>query len=132
MSAAAALAYEAGYEVSGCDLKVDSPYIIKLSQLNVPIYEGQNTSHLTGQDLLIVTPAVMFLDPIPEEVKIAKKEGKLMTWQEFLGREIQKGKKVIAVAGTHGKSTSTAMLSLILEQAGLDPSVMIGATVKEW
>lgn len=55
-----------------------------------------------------------------------------MTWQEFMGRYLHKDKFVICVAGTHGKSTTTALAGLLLEAAGLDPTVEIGANVPSW
>jgi len=55
-----------------------------------------------------------------------------LSWQEFQGKYLQKDKMVIAVAGTHGKSTVTAMLGLVLESAGFDPTVEVGAMVPQW
>jgi UDP-N-acetylmuramate--alanine ligase len=55
-----------------------------------------------------------------------------MTWQEFMGKYLHKNKLLICVAGTHGKSTTTTMAGLLLEQAGLDPTVEVGATVPAW
>lgn len=128
MSAAAALAKANGFTVDGCDKSLDSPYIEKLkSEINIS--EGHASSHLESKDLLVVTPAVYFDEPKPEEFSLAKN---VMTWQEFMGKHLQKGKEVIAVSGTHGKSTTTSMLSLVFEEAGLDPSVMVGAKVATW
>lgn len=128
MSGAAALAKAYGYEIDGCDLNVDTPYIEKLKK-EVDVFEGHSPAHLKDSRLLVVTPAVYFDEPHPEEFLQAENK---MTWQEFMGKYLQKGKEVVAVAGTHGKSTTTAMLSLIFESAGMDPSVMVGAKVPSW
>lgn len=132
MSAVALLAHHQGYEVSGCDLLEDTPYLKKLKKLNIPIFVDHDPRHLDEVDILAVTPAALFQDKKHLELVRGKKLKKTMTWQNFLGQYLQKDKKVICIAGTHGKSTITGMVSLLFEAADLDPSVMIGATVKEW
>lgn len=112
----AQLASKMGYEVTGCDLEDG----------------GHNASHLEGVDLVVVTPAVFYQSAGEPEFIQAKKKGIVMTWQEFLGKVLFKGKKVIAIAGTHGKSTTTAMASKVLIDAGFDPTVVLGANVPEW
>lgn len=128
MSAAAALAKAAGFDVDGCDININTPYVEKLKK-DVSIHSGHSPKHLKDTDLLVVTPAVYFDEPRPDELVEAKKA---MAWQAFMGQELQNEKEVICVAGTHGKSTTTAMLSLVFEAAKLDPTVMIGATVRNW
>jgi UDP-N-acetylmuramate--alanine ligase len=110
------LAKRMGYRVSGCDLKTG----------------GHDIVHLKNVDLVVVTPAVFYQSGKHPEVVEAKKRGILMTWQEFLGKYLHKGKKVICVAGTHGKSTITAMAGKLLQDAGFDPLVVVGAKVPEW
>ncbi len=132
MSGVAMIAKSQGYEVSGCDLNIGTPYIDKLKESGIKIYKGQSEDHLEKVDIIAVTPAVFFQNEKHPEILLAKQEDKLMTWQEFLGKYLQKDKEVICIAGTHGKSTTTAMASILFEKAGLDPNVMIGANVKEW
>lgn len=134
MSAVAAIAAHQGYLVSGCDLDPDSEYLKDLKKdLKFRFDKGHDPQHLKGIDLLIITPAVTSFDPQNRELVEAKKKGiPILTWQEFMGRYLQQGKFVIAVAGTHGKSTTTAMIGLILEEAGLDPTVEVGAIVSLW
>ena len=132
MSAVALIAHNQGYKVSGCDLVESTPYIDKVKKLKIPVFVGHDPKHLKDVDILAVTPAAFFQSKMHTEVTNAQKKKILMTWQKFLGKHLHKGKKVICIAGTHGKSTTTAMAGLLLENAGLDPSVMIGATVKEW
>ncbi len=126
MSAVAMLANAAGYEVDGCDQSPATPYMKELAQINIKT--GHSKDHVKGK-ILVISPAISFIKPTPDEVRAAKK---VITWQELLGKEIVQDKSVIAVAGTHGKSTTTAMLALIFEQAKLDPGVMIGAKVPQW
>lgn len=130
-SACAAIAKSYGYKISGCDLSPTDEFTKPLE--GVDILKGHSGSHLTNVDLLVVTPAIFSLDPNNEELAQAKKRKiKTLTWQQFLGRNLAKDKFVIAVCGTHGKSTTTAMIGKLLEDANLDPTIMLGANVKKW
>jgi UDP-N-acetylmuramate--alanine ligase len=83
--------------------------------------------------ILAITPAITSLDPDNSELVAAKEKGiEVLTWQEFTGKYLMKDKKVIAVCGTHGKSTTTAMIAKILEDNGDDPTVILGAVIPEW
>ena len=132
MSAVAQIAHAQGYEVSGCDLNLDTPYIVKVKKLGIPIFSGHTEKHLENIDILAVTPAVFFQSTHNPELTTAKSQGILMTWQEFMGNYLHKNKFLICVAGTHGKSTTTTMAGLLLEAAGFDPTVEVGATVPAW
>lgn len=116
MSAVAEIAKAYGFEVSGCDLKTG----------------GHDVSHLEDVDILAVTPAVYFLSKQHPELVEGQQRGIVMTWQEFMGKYLHKDKFVVCVAGTHGKSTTTALAGLLLEAAHLDPTVELGATVPPW
>ncbi len=116
-SAAAAIAKAQGFKVSGCDKEL----------------KGHSPQHIKKIDILAVTPAIFSLDPQNPELLEAQKLGiPIMTWQEFMGKYLQKNKFVIAVAGTHGKTTTTAMIGKLLEDGGLDPTVELGAEVSKW
>lgn len=132
MSAVAMIAHHRRFRVSGCDLQKDTPYLKKLKEVNIPIFTGHAASHLKGVDICAVTPAAFYRSKYHPEFAKAKRYKKLMTWQEVLGNYLHKDKEVICVAGTHGKSTTTAMAALMFERAMKDPSVVIGAKVKEW
>lgn len=116
VSAAATIAKAYGFEVSGCDLKTG----------------GHDVKHLEGVDILAVTPAVYFLSKQHPELIEGQRLGIAMTWQEFMGKYLHKDKQVICVAGAHGKSTTTALAGLLLEAAGFDPTVELGAPVPAW
>lgn len=132
VSGVSLLAYKEGFRVSGCDLERETPYLPKVKKYIPDIYVGHDASHLEGIDLVVVSPAVFFQSADNDEVIEAKKRGILITWQEFLGKYLHQGKKVICVTGTHGKSTTTAMVGKLLEDAGLDPLVSLGAKVEKW
>lgn len=107
----AKLSERMGYKVSGCDIESG----------------GHSASHLAGIDLVVTTPAVYYQSKGEDEYKLADKKGILISWQEFLGKYLMKEKKVIAVCGTHGKSTTTAMAVKLLTDNGFDPSAVLGA-----
>ena len=132
MSAVASIALVYGFKVSGCDLSGPTIYTRYLEKKGVKILKGHDVSHLKDVDILTVTPAVFDLSPDHPELLEAKKKKMVLTWQEFMGRFLQEGKFVLCVAGTHGKTTVTAMLGLVLEQAGFDPTVELGAIVPQW
>ena len=134
-SAAASLAQAQGFEITGCDLEPHNEFTtqFKSSQL----LKGHSASHLGGGgtniDILAVTPAIFSLDPDNDELREAKKRGiRILTWQEFVGEYLTKDKFVIAICGTHGKTTTTAMIAQILEDADLDPTVLLGAIHPKW
>jgi UDP-N-acetylmuramate--alanine ligase len=131
MSAAALIAKGQGYFVSGCDLLKHTPYIEKVKEAGVEVYFGHDREHVSDVDIVCVTPSVFYQNKSHPEV-IAGRRKKLMTWQQFLGEYLQVNKYVIGITGTHGKSTTTSMAALLLEEAGFDPTVQVGATVREW
>lgn len=129
-SAVAGIAGSYGFEVSGCDLNPDSAYS---KNLGITIKNGHSPNHMEGIDLLVISPAVTRLNPNSPEIINAKKlKIPVLTWQQFQGKYLQTGKFVIAVAGAYGKSTTTAMISQTLIDAGLDPICEVGAKVLSW
>ena len=116
VSGVAKLAQNLGYTVTGCDLETG----------------GHSVDHLKNIDLVVVTPAVFYQNDNHPEILEARRLDVLMTWQEFLGKYLLEGKKLICIAGTHGKSTTTAMAGKLLIDNGFDPIVVLGATVPEW
>ncbi len=125
ISGVAYLAEKFGYEVSGCDLEANTAY-------RKGIVQGHSASHVPEADLVVVSPAVLYQSGNNPEIIEAKKQNKLMTWQEFLGTVLLKNKKLICIAGTHGKSTTTAMAGKMLIDAGFNPTIVVGAFVPEW
>ena len=128
ISAVAQMAHAAGEIVSGCDQRA-SATVRALEQAGIAVRIGHSAEHLDEVDTLVISPAVPALDPHNPELLAAQQRGlQVITWQEMLG-ELMRGKCVLSVSGVHGKGTTTAMLSLMLVDAGLDPTCEIGAVV---
>ncbi len=128
ISAIAQMAQIAGETVSGCDQRA-SATTQALERVGIPIAIGHDAAHLADIDTLVISPAIPALDPHNPELVAAREEGKrVITWQELLG-DLMHDKCVLSVSGVHGKGTATAMLSLMLVDAGLDPTCEIGAIV---
>lgn len=130
-SAAAAIAQAQGFEISGCDQIIENEFTKPFAKNQ--LFQNHSPEHLKNVDILAVTPAIFSLDPENPELLAAKKEEiPIMTWQEFMGQYLEKGKIVIAICGTHGKSTTTALIGTMMEDAGLDPTVELGAVIPKW
>ncbi len=117
-----------GGVVSGSDLR-PSAATDRLARLGAAIYIGHEAGNLTpGTDLVVHSAAVKADNP--ERVEAHRRGLPVLKYAEFLGRlmDLRHG---IAVAGTHGKSTTTAMVAYVLAEAGLDPSFVIGAHVPQ-
>ncbi len=128
ISAVAQMALQEGARISGCD-QTASATTSMLMQKGIAVEIGHSPEHLANADALIYVPAVVAFNPGNPELVAAQASGMLvMTWQEMLGIWMQ-GKCVLSVSGVHGKGTTTAMLALMLVNAGLDPTCEIGAIV---
>jgi UDP-N-acetylmuramate--alanine ligase len=126
MSALAKLFHAKGAVVSGSDLNASS-LTDELIARGMKIFIGHDASQLSEDvDLVIYSSAIP--ETNPERVAAKEQQIRELTYAEFLG-ELSKGYSTIAVAGTHGKSSTTAMLSLILEEAGYDPTVIVGSRI---
>jgi len=132
ISGIALMSHLQGYVVSGCDLNLETDYLEKVKKVIKKVYHGHSKDHLKRMDFLVVSPSVFFVNKNHPEVIEAKKRKILLTWEVFLGKYLQKEKEVVCISGTHGKSTTTALTGLLFEKANFDPSVVIGAKVKEW
>lgn len=132
MAPIAVIAKKSGFEVTGCDCNDVSYYSDALKKSGIDIKRGHSCEHLEGVDILAVTPAVFDINPDHPEIIEGRKRNILMTWQEFMGKYLQKDKYLIAVAGTHGKSTTTVLTGLALEAGGLDPIVEAGTIYRPW
>ncbi|OGY26266.1 MAG: hypothetical protein A2Z11_00485 [Candidatus Woykebacteria bacterium RBG_16_43_9] len=130
-SAAFAIASSQGFQVTGCDIEKTSPYLDKRLKKFVSI--GHDPAHLKNSEVIAYSPAVTSFDSDNEELVMARKRGlEVLPWDLFVAKELLKNKFVIAVAGTHGKSTVTAMVGVLLEKAGIDPTCLVGAIVVDW
>ena len=135
ISGVACIAKQNGFDVDGCDLNGDiNNYTQQLLDNNIKILSPHDPEHIKDADIVVLTPALLYKDKYKqiEETRIAMETKTTIKWQKFLGDYIMKDKNVIAVAGTHGKTTTTTLVSLILEKANFDPTVFVGGVVKEW
>lgn len=124
ISAVGKLLLQRGVEVTGSDV-IDSDTLRELEMAGATVSIGSDQKRVSNVDLVIYSSAV------PEDDPERAAAGKQTSYFEFLG-ELSKEYKTIVVSGTHGKSTTTAMLGLILEAAGLDPTVVVGTKVPGW
>lgn len=123
MSALAEILVKSGFSVSGSDLKL-SNLTQKLSDMGVTIYEGHEKSHIVNPDVVVYTAAVK--QDNPEYIAAKEKNIPMMDRAELLGLIMKNYQYSIAVAGTHGKTTTTSMVSHILLAANVDPTIHVG------
>lgn len=133
MTALAQILQSQGIEVSGSDTKEKFFTDEVLERLKIRVIEGFDKKNMPFDvDLVIVSVAYLSQGVKNPEVDQVKKQGlPLLTYAQILGQLFQE-KYGLAVAGTHGKSTITAMLGLVLEEAGFDPTVIVGTRVIQW
>src|SRR6202167_4873778 len=122
MSGIAEVLLNLGYTISGSDLKL-SPTTERLGQLGARIYEGHNAENVAGAKALVVSSAVPESNPEVQEAR--RLQIPVIPRGELLA-ELMRLKYGIAVAGSHGKTTTTSMIATILSHAGLDPTVVVG------
>jgi UDP-N-acetylmuramate--alanine ligase len=129
----ALLAHHAGADIDGCDADTPSPYTPPLEAAGIRVSNGHDPAHLAGMDRVAVTPALRAAPDLPE-LRAAHEAGlPVVTWQAILGELMAApGRIGLAVTGTHGKSTTTALLGHLLESAGMDPTVEVGAFIEAW
>lgn len=124
----AELFLRSGGRVTGCDSR-DSHVLRDLEALGAEVSVGHDPSHVSEASALIVTAAVPADHP---EIQAARDAGILvMKRAEALGTWVAQG-RVIGIAGTHGKTTTTAMATEMLAEADMDPTGLVGGRVNEW
>ncbi|HLL12320.1 MAG TPA: UDP-N-acetylmuramate:L-alanyl-gamma-D-glutamyl-meso-diaminopimelate ligase, partial [Rubrivivax sp.] len=125
MGGLAALAQEAGHRVTGCDAAVYPPMSDQLRALGVELIEGFDADQLAlNPDIFVVGNVVKRGNPLMEALLDAGLP--YTSGPQWLAEYVLADRHVLAVAGTHGKTTTTAMLAWILEQAGLQPGFLVG------
>jgi UDP-N-acetylmuramate--alanine ligase len=129
----ALLLHHAGARIDGCDGDTPSPYTPPLDAAGIKVFSGHDPSHLAGVERVVITPALRANPDLPELVAARAAGLPIVTWQATLGELMQaEGHIGLAVTGTHGKSTTTALLGHLLESAGMDPTVEVGAFIAAW
>jgi UDP-N-acetylmuramate--alanine ligase len=125
MSGIAEVLLNLGYTISGSDLKL-TPVTDRLAELGATVYEGHRASNVAGAKALVVSSAVDEQNP---EVQEARRLQMPVIPRGELLAELMRLKYGIAVAGSHGKTTTTSMVATVLNHAGLDPTVVVGGKV---
>ncbi len=128
MSAIAEVLLSRGYKISGSDMS-ESLKTIELEKKGVTIQIGHEALHVKNAQLVIYTAAASLENP---ELVYAKENNiEMLSRSEMLGELMKEEKISIAVAGTHGKTSTTSMVSLILEHAGKEPTILVGGNLAE-
>ncbi|MEP6558789.1 MAG: Mur ligase domain-containing protein, partial [Burkholderiales bacterium] len=122
MSGIAEVLLNQGYRISGSDL-ADGPTLRRLRALGVGVFVGHDAAHVTGADAVVTSTAVQ---PDNPEVLAARARRIPVVPRAIMLAELMRLKRGIAIAGTHGKTTTTSLVASVLAEAGLDPTYVIG------
>jgi len=117
---------QAALTVSGCDQAL-SEVTERLQRLGVTVHQGHSPDHLDGVDLVVISSAVAESNA---EVREARRRGITVVRRAEMLAELMSLKYGIAVAGTHGKTTTTSLVGTMLTQSGLDPTVIVGGRLR--
>ena len=122
MSGIAEVLFNLGYTISGSDLS-DSPTLRRLGGLGIKTFVGHAADHVVGADAVVTSTAVRQDNP---EVIVAREKRIPVVPRALMLAELMRLKQGIAIAGTHGKTTTTSLVASVLAEAGLDPTFVIG------
>ena len=122
MSAIAEILHNLGYRVSGSD-QSDSAVTRRLSDLGLTVYIGHAATHIAGAQAVVTSTAVKADNP---EVTAARAARVPVVARAVLLAELMRLKQGVAIAGTHGKTTTTSLVASVLAEGGLDPTFVIG------
>lgn len=127
MSAIAKVLLEMGYHVSGSDVhKSDTTH--NLERLGARVYQGHDGDNIKGADALVISSAIAENNA---EIQAARNLNIPIFHRADIIASIMKNQKGIAVAGAHGKTTTTSMISLMMEKTGADPTIIIGGELHD-
>ena len=128
MSAIAEIMAARGLEVQGSDQK-DGANLRRLSSKGIKVFVGQCAENLEGASTVVISTAVKDTNP---ELKAAREKGLPVFSRAETLAALMKGYRTISVTGSHGKTTTTAMIGWMMVEAGLDPTVLVGGVVPAW
>lgn len=128
MSGLAEILLHEDYKVSGSDMK-DSPIINKLRKKGADVYIGHNEENLGDADLVIYTDAIS--EDNPELLEAINRNITILDRGRFLGSLMKAYDDSIAVSGTHGKTTTTGMISIILNESEIKPTILLGGELDQ-
>ena len=127
MSGIARVAHDQGIAVTGSDLK-ESRYTKQLKEVGIPVFIGHEADHIPeGNPIVVVSTAILDNNP---EYQAAKDRGLTLWHRAQALAHLGEGLKTLAVAGTHGKTTTSSMLATVLYELGEDPTFLIGGIVQ--
>jgi UDP-N-acetylmuramate: L-alanyl-gamma-D-glutamyl-meso-diaminopimelate ligase len=131
MGGLAQLARAAGHRVTGCDTNVYPPMSDQLAAAGIELVEGFAADQMGFKpDLFVIGNVVVRGNPLMEA--ILESGAPFTSGPQWIGEHLLRGKWVLAVAGTHGKTTTSAMLAKILDHAGLAPGFLIGGVPQDF
>ncbi|WP_433468614.1 UDP-N-acetylmuramate--L-alanine ligase [Spirillospora sp. CA-128828] len=122
MSGVARIMLRRGIGVSGSDAR-DSELLTQLGDLGAKVFVGHDAAHVGDADTVVVSTAIRETNP---ELVAARERGLRVLHRSAALASLMAGRRAVAVAGTHGKTTTTSMLTVALQHAGIDPSYCIG------
>jgi UDP-N-acetylmuramate--alanine ligase len=125
MSGIAEVLLNHGYKVQGSDLKA-TPITDRLKKLGATIFEGQKAENLEGAAVIVISSAIKPGNP---ELDTARAKGMPVVRRAEMLAELMRLKSNVAVAGTHGKTTTTTMVAALLDEGGIDPTVINGGII---
>jgi UDP-N-acetylmuramate--alanine ligase len=128
MSAVAEILLNEGYRVTGSDM-VESDTTDRLIERGAKVYLGHRARNVAGADIIVYSAAIPMSNP--EIVEAGSKDIPIVSRAQMLGQLMSRRGNSIAVSGTHGKTTTTAMVSLVLRDAGKDPTILVGGNLSE-
>jgi UDP-N-acetylmuramate--alanine ligase len=126
MSSIAEVLLARGYRVSGSDLQ-KSPVTERLEALGATIHQGHAAEHVTDADVVVHSSAVKPAEN-PETIEAGRRRIPIIRRAEMLG-ELMRAKYGVGIAGTHGKTTTTSMTGLVVQEGGFDPTIIVGGKV---
>ncbi|MBS0123198.1 UDP-N-acetylmuramate--L-alanine ligase [Aestuariicoccus sp. KMU-90] len=125
MSGIAEVLLNHGYRVQGSDLKA-SKITDRLEQLGAIVFEGQRAENLEGAEVVVISSAIKTGNP---ELDEARRRGLPVVRRAEMLAELMRLKSNVAIAGTHGKTTTTTMVATLLDKGGFDPTVVNGGII---
>ena len=125
MSGIAEVLLNLGYRVQGSDTRC-GPIVERLARLGAGIFEGQSADNLAGVEVVVISSAIR---PDNPELAAARQRGLPVVRRAEMLAELMRMKSNIAVAGTHGKTTTTTMVATLLDRGGFDPTVINGGII---
>ncbi|MEQ8585184.1 MAG: UDP-N-acetylmuramate--L-alanine ligase [Thalassobaculaceae bacterium] len=128
MSGIAEILHNLGYQVQGSDI-AENPNVKRLKQLGIPVFVGQTAENVAEAAIVVISTAIR--PDNPELVAARERMIPVVHRAEMLG-ELMRLKWSIAVAGTHGKTTTTSLVSAVLDGGGLDPTVINGGIINAY